>query len=250
MLLQNIRVPVFAVATERDHVAPSESVHKIYQFSDCDVTFALTSGGHNVGIVTPPDHPRRVYRLATRKRGAPLLSERTGWKPTNRLPGHGGCHGRNSLPGFLRNPRRRPRPEQRLQTPPAPMFTRSEAAMTKLLTNRVFDQLRIGDRADLTRTVQPDDIGTDLPVVSPTDCAGPLNFPGADVIFYARKATQVASCSVRTNALLRYVLTRQITSKMADFSDDTRSTLDQYGYSRFASKPLPGSGASAASHSP
>ena len=30
--------------------------------------------------------------------------------------------------------------------------------MTGILTNRVFDQMRIGDRADLTRTVQPDDI--------------------------------------------------------------------------------------------
>ncbi|MCZ7676269.1 MAG: hypothetical protein M5U35_10820 [Roseovarius sp.] len=46
------------------------------------MTFALTSGGHNAGIVTPPDHPRRQYRLATRRRGAPLLSERT-WMETN-----------------------------------------------------------------------------------------------------------------------------------------------------------------------
>jgi polyhydroxyalkanoate synthase len=82
VLLQNIRVPVFAVATERDHVAPWESVYKIHQFSDCDVTFALTSGGHNAGIVTPPDHPRRHYRLATRTRGAPLLSERN-WVDSN-----------------------------------------------------------------------------------------------------------------------------------------------------------------------
>lgn len=82
VLLQNIRVPVFAVATERDHVAPWESVYKIHQFTDCDVTFALTSGGHNVGIVTPPDHPRRVYRLSTKAHDAPLLSERS-WMATN-----------------------------------------------------------------------------------------------------------------------------------------------------------------------
>ncbi len=87
VLLQNIRVPIFAVATERDHVAPWESVYKIHQFTDCEVTFALTSGGHNAGIVTPPDHPRRVYRLSTKAHDAPLLSERT-WMETNEpVPG-------------------------------------------------------------------------------------------------------------------------------------------------------------------
>ena len=33
--------------------------------TDTDVTFLLTSGGHNSGIVTPPGHPRRIYQVAT-----------------------------------------------------------------------------------------------------------------------------------------------------------------------------------------
>ncbi|TNE57427.1 MAG: alpha/beta fold hydrolase [Sphingomonadales bacterium] len=74
VLLQNIQVPLFAVGTERDHVAPWKSVYKIHQFTDCEVTFTLTSGGHNAGIVSPPDHPRRHYRLGTHKHGIPLLS--------------------------------------------------------------------------------------------------------------------------------------------------------------------------------
>ena len=67
--LTDIRVPVFAVGTLTDHVAPWRSVFKIHLLSDTDVTFALTSGGHNAGIVSEPGHARRNYRLLTRSHG-------------------------------------------------------------------------------------------------------------------------------------------------------------------------------------
>ncbi|MCD6681313.1 MAG: alpha/beta fold hydrolase [Burkholderiaceae bacterium] len=66
--LQNIRVPVFAVGTERDHVAPWRSVYKIHYLVDGDVSFVLTSGGHNAGIVSEPGRTRRRYRVGTRHR--------------------------------------------------------------------------------------------------------------------------------------------------------------------------------------
>ena len=65
--LKDLRAPLFAVGTERDHVAPWHSVYKFHLLTDTEVTFLLTNGGHNAGIVSEPGHPGRRYRIATKK---------------------------------------------------------------------------------------------------------------------------------------------------------------------------------------
>lgn len=64
--LEDIRVPIFAVGAEWDHVAPWRSVFKIHLLTGAEVTFLLTSGGHNAGIVSEPRRPGRRWRRRTR----------------------------------------------------------------------------------------------------------------------------------------------------------------------------------------
>jgi polyhydroxyalkanoate synthase len=64
--LEDIQAPIFVVATEWDHVAPWRSVFKIHHLTDADLTFLLTSGGHNAGIVSEPGRSGRRYRVQTR----------------------------------------------------------------------------------------------------------------------------------------------------------------------------------------
>ncbi|MBB3229278.1 PHA/PHB synthase family protein [Halomonas stenophila] len=64
--IRDIEAPIFTVATTGDHVAPWRSVFKIHLLGDPhEVTFLLTSGGHNAGIISEPGHPRRHFQMHT-----------------------------------------------------------------------------------------------------------------------------------------------------------------------------------------
>ena len=72
--LADIKVPVFAVGTRTDHVAPWRSVYKLNLLCDTEIRFVLTDGGHNAGIVSEPGHPHRRYQMLHRAENAPYVS--------------------------------------------------------------------------------------------------------------------------------------------------------------------------------
>ena len=65
----DITVPGFVLGTATDHVAPWKSVYQALRLMNNEMTFALTTGGHNAGIACGPDHPRRKHQIATRAAG-------------------------------------------------------------------------------------------------------------------------------------------------------------------------------------
>ncbi|WP_426194998.1 PHA/PHB synthase family protein [Massilia sp. DWR3-1-1] len=73
LALADIHLPIFAVGTVTDHVAPWRSVHKISLLADTEVSFLLTSGGHNAGIVAPPGSAGRSYQMRVQASDAPYV---------------------------------------------------------------------------------------------------------------------------------------------------------------------------------
>jgi polyhydroxyalkanoate synthase len=71
--LSDIHTPMFVVGTVRDHVAPWKSTYKIHFLVDADVTYLLTSGGHNAGIVAPPDQQGHSYQVLLKRADGPYI---------------------------------------------------------------------------------------------------------------------------------------------------------------------------------
>jgi polyhydroxyalkanoate synthase len=86
--LTDIKVPMFIVGTETDHVAPWKSVYKLDRLTGSpEFTFLLTSGGHNAGIISGPVHPKRHHRVRTRRTGELPVSADEWFETTAPLPG-------------------------------------------------------------------------------------------------------------------------------------------------------------------
>ena len=85
--LSDIHTPMFVVGTIRDHVAPWRSTYKIHYQVDADVTYLLTSGGHNTGIVAPPGQEGHSYQVKNKLEDAPYVGPDEWLKTAPRIEG-------------------------------------------------------------------------------------------------------------------------------------------------------------------
>jgi polyhydroxyalkanoate synthase len=85
--LSDIHTPMFVVGTVRDHIAPWKSTYKIHFLVDADITYVLTSGGHNAGIVAPPGEDGHSYQVKTKAADAPYVGPEEWLKTAPRTEG-------------------------------------------------------------------------------------------------------------------------------------------------------------------
>jgi polyhydroxyalkanoate synthase len=85
--LSDIHLPMFVVGTVRDHVAPWRSTYKINYQVEADVTYLLTSGGHNAGIVAPPGEERHFYQVQKKNKEAAYIGPDQWLKEAPRFEG-------------------------------------------------------------------------------------------------------------------------------------------------------------------
>jgi polyhydroxyalkanoate synthase len=75
--LSDVRLPIFCLGTVTDHVAPWRSVFKLHHLSRAQITFVLTTGGHNAGVISQPGHPNRAFQMLARNENDNYLDPET-----------------------------------------------------------------------------------------------------------------------------------------------------------------------------
>jgi polyhydroxyalkanoate synthase len=74
--LRNIRLPVYAVGAERDHIVPWDAAWQITRLTGGEVRFILANSGHIAGIINPPGGKGYFF---TAPDGPPSVDARS-WK--------------------------------------------------------------------------------------------------------------------------------------------------------------------------
>jgi polyhydroxyalkanoate synthase subunit PhaC len=68
--LNNVKVPIYNLATREDHIAPAKSVLYGSQFFGGPVKYVLAGSGHIAGVVNPPGKPKYQYWTGAQPAGS------------------------------------------------------------------------------------------------------------------------------------------------------------------------------------
>ena len=68
--LNDVKVPIYNLATREDHIAPAKSVLYGSQFFGGPVKFVLAGSGHIAGVVNPPGKPKYQYWTGAQPAGS------------------------------------------------------------------------------------------------------------------------------------------------------------------------------------
>lgn len=85
--IRDISAPLFSVGTVKDHISPWKSVYKIHLLTNANITFVLASGGHNMGVISEPGHPKGNYQLRKADQDSIFLAPEMWQKETPSVQG-------------------------------------------------------------------------------------------------------------------------------------------------------------------
>ncbi|MAW86484.1 MAG: class I poly(R)-hydroxyalkanoic acid synthase [Phyllobacteriaceae bacterium] len=68
--LEDIKIPVYNLATREDHIAPAKSVFHGCRFFGGDVQYVMAGSGHIAGVVNPPDKVKYQYWTGGKPEGS------------------------------------------------------------------------------------------------------------------------------------------------------------------------------------
>jgi hypothetical protein len=128
VLLEDLTVPLFVVATERDHVSPWTSVYKIHRLAHAPISFVLVLAGITWESSTRPVVLRRTRKQVTAKRlmrqARPLRTRWRGWRLPRHWKGRGGPAGSSGF-SSIRRIRSWPRQWRRWRWQACPLMHRA-----------------------------------------------------------------------------------------------------------------------------
>ncbi|CAO5680298.1 MAG: Poly(3-hydroxyalkanoate) polymerase subunit PhaC [Holosporales bacterium] len=63
---KNLKIPIFVLMTEKDHIVPKESSLGLLNFN-IDATYVLAGSGHIAGVINPPEQKKYHYSVLNNK---------------------------------------------------------------------------------------------------------------------------------------------------------------------------------------